>query len=337
MKKGIITIVVVLLVAIILVAAFSLNEKNNAEKEKINSYKQIVEEYLNDIYDDEFDVEFVRKGYKQEKLKIGSRDIKNIREYVYEFSKQEEYCELSAYVVFWYNTDLDTYEINPYIENKNDYEEILDDYNKKVELSGALEKAVSNLFGDDYEIELNVLEHDSRTSMINILTTRSIPDLIKSDLEKVKKMYNEVKDLLVAKELEAHVIGEGCSFFITKDYSFETDDTIYSLITFEERKKVKEDISECLDKYYKNKYSINMHDANSFITIEFSDSLFDMGKDSEKFIGMFNEIASILQDTQVTVRLSSKVDFSDLTITGESSAENDFSLDFIINYYSNKN
>lgn len=166
---------------------FFLNEKNSVEKERINSYKQIVNEYLNEKYDDEFDVEFVREGYKQQKLIIGTRDIKNIKEYVYEFSKQEEYCELSACVVFWYNTDLNTYEIDPYIENKNDYEEILDDYNKKVELSGPLEKVVSNLFGDDYEIEMNVIEHDSRTSRIDILTTKSIPELIKSDLEKVKK------------------------------------------------------------------------------------------------------------------------------------------------------
>ena len=83
-----------------------INSYNN--RQEAYKYQQEISEYLNNKYGEDFDVEFIKKGYKKNEYFFDTIFYmgrnKNVIQYLYTFSPKDN-KNIVCYIVYWYEKD----------------------------------------------------------------------------------------------------------------------------------------------------------------------------------------------------------------------------------------
>lgn len=267
-KIILITIVILILIICIIVYGRIKNEK---EARKVIP---LVEEYLNNKYNEEFNIVVDSVGNKEEEYYmkgsyyrhiIGKYD-KNIKQYVFSINPKNE-GNIQFYVTVWRNNTTEAVEIKEINASKSNttdtsYERIKKIYDQKIEVKDELIQILEDNY-NDYEIDFNFKEeyyYDQYRILINF--KHCMIEELNNDLNNIEAM----KSLLKNKD-----IGIQIKF---KDYIFtySYNDEYAASKTIENERKYFQFVKQVynyLDTNLGNKYSV---EQSYHLTIDINES-----------------------------------------------------------------
>ena len=199
--KNIVKIILITIFVILLIICIFINDKTKKEKEA-REVIPLVEEYLNDKYNEEFNISVNSIGNKEEEYYmkgtyhrhiIGKYD-KNVKQYVFAVNPKKEE-NIHFYITVWLDDitgNSEIKEVNGSKSNRTDtsYERIKKIYDQKIEIKDKLIKILEDNYSD-YEIEFNFKEENYFNQYrILINFKHSMIEELNNDLNNIEAMKN---------------------------------------------------------------------------------------------------------------------------------------------------
>lgn len=169
--------------------------KERVYNEEVRTYEQEAIKYLENKYNEKFDIQFVSKGFMDYKFNFDSINSscghdESVEEYIYKFSPQNNdniICEIRVRYDVQYN------KINIY-ENDENYESAKNYYKEKMDIKQNLETLLQPY--SYYEIDWY-----SDVSTIKVRTNRFLKDVILENIDEFKNLYYNIANLLEDRKL----------------------------------------------------------------------------------------------------------------------------------------
>lgn len=238
-RKKLIISVIISVIAFILIVAIYKVISYNIGPEKL--FKQQVSKYLQEKYNEDFNIKFMQKRNASEYEDVGcdgshvemwNGTNKNIKEYIYSFSPKKN-TNIICYVAYAHNLEDDSYKIyettsgrqmcgdDPSRADKSYYENALRYYNQKLEIKDSLE----GYFGKGYMIDL----YDSDDA-IEIKTNKSLEKIVLNEYEEFTNLFNSIVELLKDKEIYVKIRYSDTSISIREDSEIEKNHIINGIL-----------------------------------------------------------------------------------------------------------
>jgi len=198
-------------------------EKQELQIEAEKTYKQRVSEYLEEKYDEEFEIELIEKGYKEKTYGSGDltlytgKDDNTTEEYLYSCSPNHN-SDIKCLIKYWKKIEDDTYEIFEYLCT---YEKALEFYNQKMEI----QQELKSYLGDEYTIDMF-----SRYDHIYPMSDSNLEEIIRNGANEYTNLYNNLSDLISDKNISIIIKYKDTNVVIGRKKSV---DEIFKLIETE--------------------------------------------------------------------------------------------------------